>query len=192
MRFYMSLERDLASDMANLRAFRGRADETKYDDMLRTVLDLFGKGIIASLEFTMKNDFHQTNGKLRNNAHEQWEVERCKAMLCHNNAAERLFAVLRQYQRLYPSLTIENLAKLTTSIVNGTHRPALQRQSAGVALTSNARLRTVIGQLCNVRRTKVRPSPTHYHTFPLYLSRTLTHDPLFFAQVGTITAYVRG
>lgn len=197
MRFYMALERDLVSDMANLRAFRGRADETKYAEMLRKVLDLFGKGIIASLEFTMKNYLKQTNGNLRNNAREQWEVDMCKAMLCHNNAAERPFAVLRQYQRLYPSLSIENLAKLTTSIVNGTHRPALKGQSAGVALTSNPRLRTVIGQLCNVRRTKVRPSLTLYHAFTLYLSRTRTHDPLFTAnpnldaQVGQITAYMR-
>jgi hypothetical protein len=144
MRFYMALERDLVSDMANLRAFRGRADETKYAEMLRKVLDLFGKGIIASLEFTMKNYLKQTNGNLQNNAREQWEVDMCKAMLCHNNAAERPFAVLRQYQRLYPSLSIENLAKLTTSIVNGTHRPALKGQSAGVALTSHPHPRPAI------------------------------------------------
>jgi hypothetical protein len=172
-RFYTALERDLDSDMANLRAFRGRSDETKYAGMLRTVLDLFGKGIIASLQYTMKNYLHQTNGKLRNNMREQWEVDMCKAMLCHNNAAERPFAVLRQYQRLYPSLSIENLAKLTTSIVNGSHRPAMHGESAGVALTSDPRLRTVMGQLCNVRRTKVRPSLTHSLTFSLNDRHTL-------------------
>jgi hypothetical protein len=53
-KFYTALERGLESDMANLRAFRGRSDETKYVGMLRTVLDLFGHGIIASLEHTMK------------------------------------------------------------------------------------------------------------------------------------------
>ena len=79
----------------------------------------------------------------------------CRAMLCHNNAAERPFAVLRQYKRLYPSLSIENLAKLTHSLVNGTHRPGSPEMKAGIALTADPRLRHAIGKLCSVKRKTV-------------------------------------
>jgi hypothetical protein len=58
--FYMRLETNPVADMVQLRAYKGRADEAKYENMLRTVLGLFGQGIIASLEFTMKDYLKQT------------------------------------------------------------------------------------------------------------------------------------
>jgi hypothetical protein len=76
-------------------------------------------------------------------------------MECHNNHAERPFAVLRAYKHLYPSLSRANLAKLSQSLVNGTHRPAGNGLVAGIALTAGPRLRSCIGQLCSVRRKKV-------------------------------------
>jgi hypothetical protein len=93
-KFYQDLEHSLEADMATLRAYSGRADVKKYENMLLTVLGLFGKGIIASLEFTMKDYLKQTNGRLRTNVRLEAEVKACKAMLCHNNHAERPFAVL--------------------------------------------------------------------------------------------------
>ncbi len=56
--------------------------------MLKAVLKLYGEGIIASLEFTMKDYLKQTKGRLRTEAREEWELKMCRAMLRHNNAAE--------------------------------------------------------------------------------------------------------
>jgi hypothetical protein len=154
-KFYTRLERDLNADMTKLRAYKERADLEKYEAMLKKVLQVFGEGIIASLEFTMKDYLKQTKGRLRTEVREEWELKRCRAMMCHNNAAERPFAVLRQYKRLYPSLSIENLAKLTHSLVNGTHRPGSPEMKAGIALTADPRLRHAIGKLCSVKRKTV-------------------------------------
>ncbi len=123
--------------------------------MLLVVLGLFGKGIVVSLEFTMKDYLKQTNGKLRTDLRDDWEVKFCKVMLCHNNHAERPFAVVRQYKHLYPSLTLPNLSKLCQLLVNGTHRPAGNGYDAGVALTADPR--NCVGLLCSVRRNKVIP-----------------------------------
>jgi hypothetical protein len=80
-----------------------------------------------------------------------WELEAASTMLCHSNAAERPFAVLRQYKRMYPSLSIRNLAKLVHSIVNGTHRPAVDGCLPGSARTCDATLRRCVSTLCQVR-----------------------------------------
>jgi hypothetical protein len=155
-KFYTNLEHNLEADMGILRAYTGRDDVQTYEGMLRTIIGFFGQGIITSLEHTMKDYLKQTNGHLRNDVREDWEVNACKAMLCHNNHAERPFAVLRAYKNLYPSLSRGNLAKLSQSLVNGTHRPAGNGMVAGIALTADPRLRCCIGKLCSVRRKKVR------------------------------------
>ena len=103
----------------------------------------------------MKDYLKQTKGHLRNDIRENWEVNKCKYMLCHNNHAERPFAVLRAYKHLYPSLSRGNLAKLSQSLVNGTHRPAGNGLVAGIALTADPRLRSCVGILCSVRQKKV-------------------------------------
>jgi hypothetical protein len=153
--FYMRVEHNLQSDMEILRSFRGREDEKNYTTVLRQVLGLFGKGIVASLEYTMQDYLKQTNGKLQSANRDAWELEKCKHMVCHNNAAERPFAVLRQYKRLYPSLSRDNLSKLSNSLVNGTHRPAVNGVAAGCALTADPRLRDCVGKLCSVRLIQV-------------------------------------
>ena len=164
-KFYKHLEENLDADMQILRAYKGRQDAVKYEAMLVTVMGLFGQGIVASLEFTMHNYLRQTNGKLRTDLRTEAEVKSCKAMLCHNNHAERPFAVLRQYKRLYPSMSVPNLSKLSQSLVNGTHRPAGNGSDAGVALTADPRLRKCIGLLCSVRRRKVN-HPLRPHLDP--------------------------
>ncbi len=63
-KFYTDLERNLEANLNSLRAFTGRVDAIKYEDMLRTVIGLFGKGIIASLEFTMKDYLRQTTNSV--------------------------------------------------------------------------------------------------------------------------------
>ena len=154
-KFYTHLEQNLEADLNNLRAYKGRQDVEKYEAMLRTVLGIFGKGIVESLEFTMKDYLKQTNGVLRTDVRAAWEVEACRNMLCHNNHAERPFAVLRQYKHLYTSLSKGSLSKLSQSLVNETHRPAGNGMVAGVALTADPRLRTTVGLLCSVRRKKL-------------------------------------
>ncbi len=55
-------------------------------------------------------------------------------------------------------LSLGNLSKLAQSLVNGTHRPASNGLAAGIALTADPRLRTIIGLLCRVQRKTVNPS----------------------------------
>jgi hypothetical protein len=113
----------------------------------------------------MKDYLKQTtNGTLRTGVREAWELEKCKAMLRHNNGTERPFAVLRQYKLIYPSMSIGNLGKLSNSIVNGTHRPAMRRLAGGIALTADPRLKKCVGALYSVRRVKV--TPPHYDPLP--------------------------
>jgi hypothetical protein len=86
----------LDQDLAKLRTFASREDSEKYTTLLRTVLHLFGLGITDSLEHTMKKYLRQTDGENANERRNEADLERCNEMLCHNNNAERPFAVLRQ------------------------------------------------------------------------------------------------
>jgi hypothetical protein len=63
-KFYTHLEHNLEADMQKLRAYKERQDAVKYEAMLRTVVGLFGQGIIEPLEFTMTDYLKQTNGHL--------------------------------------------------------------------------------------------------------------------------------
>jgi hypothetical protein len=109
-KFYKGLDANLEQDIARLRNFEARADSVNYIGLIRTVLKLFGMGIIESLTYTMKKYLRQTHGELANETRSDEDIERCNDMLCHNNNAERPFAVLRQYQRMYPSISLKNLA----------------------------------------------------------------------------------
>ncbi len=87
-------------------------------------------------------------------------------MVSHNNYAERPFAVVKAFARMYPSLSLRNLSHLTHSIVNGTHRCAdkfggrcdsalTTTRPGGIALTANPALRTAVNRLCSVRRKSI-------------------------------------
>jgi hypothetical protein len=103
------------------------------------------------LEYTLSKYLRQTNGALANDKREEWEHKAVSGMLCHNNHAERPFAVLRPYKRTYPSISLRNLSKLSLTLVSETHRPADKGNLAGAALTADTRLRAIIGRLCGVR-----------------------------------------
>jgi hypothetical protein len=122
--FYNRMDANLQEDLNRLRTYQNRADSDTYGNILNEVFGLFGKGILASLEFTMKDYLRQTDGKLSNGKRESWELGAVKGMLSHNNHAERPFAVLRSFAKTYPALSLRNLAWLSHSLVNGTHRPA--------------------------------------------------------------------
>jgi hypothetical protein len=53
----------------------------------------------------MKNYLRQTDGIYANNKREPWELNSVKKMVCHNNHAERPFAVLKAFAKMYPSLS---------------------------------------------------------------------------------------
>jgi hypothetical protein len=142
-------------DLLALNNFRAREDSVKYTTLLRKILELFGLGIIDSLEYTLSKYLRQTNGALANEIREDWEEKAVEGMLCPNNHAERPFAILRAYNRTYPSISLHNLAKLSQTIASGTHRPADKGYLAGAAINSDARLRAIVGQLCGVQNRRV-------------------------------------
>ena len=160
-KFYQGMDSNLDHDLANLHSFKTRQDSEKYIPLLQRVLQLFGLGIIDSLEHTMKKYLRQTDGVNANERRPAEDVERCSQMLCHNNNAERPFAVLRQYQRMYPSISLQNLSWLSTSLVNRTHAPADNGIAGGIALTADPILQFAIGSLCSVRR-KTAGTITNY------------------------------
>jgi hypothetical protein len=118
------------------------------------------------LEFTIKDYLRQTDGVLSNGKRETWELEAVKGMLSHNNHAERPFAVLRAFAKMYPALSLRNLAWLVHSLVNWTHRPARiygtnkdkhgnNLHEAGIAITAHPNLKRAVNAVCSVRRKRV-------------------------------------
>jgi hypothetical protein len=110
----------------------------------------------------MKHYIKQTAGKLCNDNREVWEKEAVQKMVSHNNYAERPFAVVKAFARMYPSLSLQNLSALTHSIINGTHRCAdtfgrrnemetLTTRLAGIALTAHPAIKEAVNGLCSVR-----------------------------------------
>ena len=154
-KFYKGIDRYLDRDLLALRNYHAREDSVKYTELLRKILALFGLGIIDSLEYTMGKYIRQTNGAFANDKREEWEEKAAEGLLCHNNNAERPFAVLRLYKRMYPSISLRNLSKISLTIVSGTHRPADKGSPAGIALSCDPRLRCVVGKLCGVRQRRV-------------------------------------
>ncbi len=67
------MDRNLARDVTALRTYDNRADNVKYINLLRTILKLFGEGIIDSLEYTLHKYLYQTDGALCNAQREPWE-----------------------------------------------------------------------------------------------------------------------
>ena len=96
---------------------------------------------------------------------QEWEVDAVAKLLPTNNAAERPFAVAKAYLNIYSRMKLSNLAKLSLSMCNGSHRlagPAGKQErtkdrnvaTAGMALTADPRLQAVVSELCTVRRSK--------------------------------------
>jgi hypothetical protein len=162
-RFYAMVDLNLESDLKRLNNFHDRADSDNYCGLLRQVLKCFGLGIIESLTFTMKQYLRQTGGKLANNKRKTWEKSAVNRMVCHNNYAERPFAVLKAMAKQYPSLSLRNLSRVVHSLVNGTHRCAgtfgprnkdetISPRLPGIALTAHPEVKSAVNKLCSVRR----------------------------------------
>jgi hypothetical protein len=66
-KIYNRVDANLQADLVRLRTSETRSDSEVYGSILKHVLGLFGKGILDSLEFTMKDYIKQTtDGKLSN------------------------------------------------------------------------------------------------------------------------------
>jgi hypothetical protein len=165
-KFHSRVDANLTEDLQRIRNYGMREDSEKYCAILRDVLRCFGAGIIDSLSFTMKHYIKQTDGVLSNEKREEWEMAAVKDMVAHNNFAERPFAVVQAFARMYPSLSLRNLSHLTHSIVNETHRcaEALSLESSagpgstrlvGIALTASPALRKAVNVVCSVRRKSI-------------------------------------
>ena len=164
-KFYTRVDANLTEDLATLRTYNAREDSVAYCTILHEVFRLFGEGVIASLEHTMGKYLSQTDGQLSNDKRKDWEIEAVKGMMSHNNFAERPFAILKAFAKMYPALSLRNLAWLCHSLVNGTHRPAStfgkckdregnHNREAGIALTAHPALKKAVNNLCSVRRKK--------------------------------------
>ncbi len=114
----------------------------------------------------MKNYLGQMGGKLANDKREAWEIKAVNKMVCHNNHAERPFAVLKAFAQVVPSLSLQNLSRLVHSLVNGTHRCAdtFEKRSVsqgicprlpGIAITAHPDAKAAVHKLCSVRRKNV-------------------------------------
>ena len=155
---YNRVDVNLAEDLQRIRNYALREDSIQYCAIRREVLGCFGKGIIESLSYTMKHYLKQTDGRLSNDKREPWEKEATKHMVAHNNYAERPFAVVKAFARMYPSLSLRNLSHLTHSLINGTHRCAEasgtihlgdehKSRVAGIALTAHPALRNAVNTI---------------------------------------------
>jgi hypothetical protein len=150
--FYNKIERNIKEDLAMLRRYTARQDSAEYYGILKQVFQKFGEGIHGSLTFTLNKYLRQTDGELQNGNHDDWEMKATKHIFCHNNNAERPFAVARAFKNIYPALTLYNLSNLSHSLVNGTYRPEhvfgrtstkdrVNMKAPGIALTAHPVLR---------------------------------------------------
>jgi hypothetical protein len=109
------MDRNLDGDLVALNNYEGREDAAQYTTLLRKILELFGLGIIDSLEYTLGKYLRQTEGPLANENREDWE-EKAVEGLCvtttmrrdlsqsceHTNACTHQFhlPIYQSYRRL--------------------------------------------------------------------------------------------
>ena len=143
---HRTLDANLPDRKAALRIPADRKDAGPYKVVLLSVLKLFGEGIHESLQRTMGNYLEATNGKYTESRLEQWEIDRASGLLCHNNAAERPFGVMKWLKKMYPSMTISSLSHIAHAIVNGTYTEGRS------AATADEYLKTALRKLCCIRQ----------------------------------------
>ena len=115
--FYRHLETGLVDRKLALQLNPHREDSSAYAEILCDILSLFGEGITESLTRTMGDYLEATGGKLRNSNLQAWEREKATSMFCHNNHAERPFAVIKALAKQYPSMSLRHLASIANSKV---------------------------------------------------------------------------
>jgi hypothetical protein len=105
-----------------------------------------------------------TDGKKNKVYTTEWEMERASHLVCHNNWAERPFAVVKALAHLYPKMSLANLSSLAHARVNGTYRsPTIEAnklkrkrnkqtmESGGAVQTAHPAIQESVSRLCCVR-----------------------------------------
>jgi hypothetical protein len=87
------------------------------------------------------------------------ERERASHLVCHNNGAERPFAVVKGLSRLHPNTKLSHLSSLAHARVNGTHaspsadsknaseRSKRWRMMDGAAMTAHPVIQEAVAEL---------------------------------------------
>ena len=129
-----------------LREFRTKEDCAEYTIILKEVFAEFGASIRVSLERTMGKYLESTGGELASSKLEQWQKDALKKAVCHNNHAERTFAVMKAMAKGYPFMKLSTLTAVTMARMNGDFT------SANKSRTVDPRLREAVARLCRVRQ----------------------------------------
>ena len=159
---YANLEARAGTRLKRLHDHRDRPDCVKYDAVLREVFAIFGESIHESLGRTMSEYLESTNGACRTSNLNDWEKDLTKQLRSDNNPAERPFAVMKDLQHKYPSMSLVNLGRLSQARVNGTFRigseggktkkTKMRIVEDGVAMRAHPKLRQAVTRLCSVKR----------------------------------------
>jgi hypothetical protein len=123
---------------AALRIPLDRKDRAAHKEVLLCVMKLFGEGMHESPQQTMGLYLEATDGKCAESKLELWEKDRAGGLLCHKNAAERPFGVMKWLKKIYPSIA--------HAVVNGTHT------TGGSASTAHGDLKAALRKLLCIRK----------------------------------------
>ena len=130
-----------------IQAYRDREDRVEYEPILKELKALFGEAIQEAFSRNISDRLESTDGALANSKLGDADKQRKKEFICHNNAAERIFAVFRSMLQRYPSMSLRHAAAISFARLNGTFKSAA---------TADPHLRTAILDLCSVRERKER------------------------------------
>ena len=142
-----------ANDLEMLRSYTEKEDAASYTVILRQVLQVFGKSIQAAFERNWGDYLEATDGNQANSKLTESEKLRVKDMVCHNNHAERTFAVIRSLLQRYPSMSLRTASVCAHARLNRNGR----RENGGEHWTygDSPVLRAAVNELCSVRHKSV-------------------------------------
>jgi len=146
--WYVKHDNRLPERKAMLREFRSRSDAAEYSLKLREVFALFGNGIKESLTRTMGDYLEATNGKHARSKLAPEVIEKASVLFNHNNNAERPFAVMKAFQKQYPSMKVSMLGAMTHARMSGVFK------DGGAFTASEPRLQHSISDLCCIHAKK--------------------------------------
>ena len=109
--------------MGVLREFMVRKGSIKYKGVLKTILQLFVEGFHQSLSRTMGEHLEAADEEKTNSKLKYWECEQDSKLLCHNNHAERGFAVVKDLLQKLPMMELANVRHIAHARLSGLFKP---------------------------------------------------------------------
>ena len=149
--WYDGMQQRHETRMKPVRDFLVREDSAKYTKVLETVLSLFGEGIHKSLSRTMGDHFDATGGEKANSKLKEWEWEQDCKLLCHNNHAERGFAVVKELIGKFPSMKRMNVRHIAHARLSGLFKPIPDNDMQCEWQILDGALQKSLTKLCCVR-----------------------------------------